>query len=123
MLQKILSKQGIYFGNPAKEYVEILMDNIIAEVGLNHNGSLNLALEYVDRLKQLDINAIKFQLSNPNKLYSKESFKAKYQKLFDNSTNPLEMSKKYQDYQNLIILLYQKSVKKIILSICAQLSI
>ena len=67
---------------------------IIAEVGLNHNGSLNLALEYVDRLKQLDINAIKFQLSNPNKLYSKESFKAKYQKLFDNSTNPLEMQRK-----------------------------
>ena len=84
---------------------------IIAEVGLNHNGSLNLALEYVDRLKQLDINAIKFQLSNPNKLYSKESFKAKYQKLFDNSTNPLEMSK-ISVIKNLIILLYQKSVKK-----------
>ena len=53
---------------------------IIAEVGLNHNGSLKLAKKIVKKLSRLDIDFIKFQFANPNLLYSDDSFKAEYQK-------------------------------------------
>ena len=39
---------------------------IIAEVGLNHNGSLKLAKKIVKKLSRLDIDFIKFQFANPN---------------------------------------------------------
>ncbi len=45
--------------------------DIIAEVGPNHNGSLEMAMEYIDLLSRMDIDAIKFQLSDPHKVYSK----------------------------------------------------
>ncbi len=69
---------------------------IIAEVGPNHNGSLEMAFKYVDLLSNLDIDAIKFQLSDPTKVYSEDAFKAEYQKKYEDSDNPLKMSKKFQ---------------------------
>ena len=61
---------------------------IIAEVGPNHNGSLEMAFKYVDLLSNLDIDAIKFQLSDPTKVYSEDAFKAEYQKKYEDSDNP-----------------------------------
>ena len=52
---------------------------IIAEVGPNHNGSLQLALEIIDKLSSIGVNAIKFQKSNPELLWSDDSILAKYQ--------------------------------------------
>ena len=51
---------------------------IIAEVGPNHNGSLSMAKEYIHLLSKIGVNAIKFQLGNPEKIYSKDSFLPKY---------------------------------------------
>ena len=73
---------------------------IIAEVGPNHNGSLEMAMEYVNLLSKIDVNAIKFQLANPYKLYSKDAFKAEYQKTNDDSDSALEMSEKNQLSKN-----------------------
>ena len=70
--------------------------DIIAEVGPNHNGSLEMAMEYIDLLSRMDIDAIKFQLSDPHKVYSKDAFKAEYQKMYDHSDDPLKMALKYQ---------------------------
>ena len=69
---------------------------IIAEIGPNHNGDVNIALEMIDALADSDVNAIKFQLSDPHDLYSKDSFKANYQITNDVNETALEMSKNNQ---------------------------
>lgn len=53
---------------------------IIAEIGPNHNGNLDIAKTIILKLKNQGIDFIKFQLANPNDVYSKDSFLAKYQK-------------------------------------------
>ena len=53
---------------------------IIAEIGPNHNGSFFLAQKIIKKLKNSGVNAIKFQLANPDLVYSDDAFLAKYQK-------------------------------------------
>jgi len=69
---------------------------IIAEIGPNHNGSFRLAKKMINLLKHSDIDAIKFQIADPYKVYSKDAFKADYQKKNTLSGSILEMSKGYQ---------------------------
>ena len=69
---------------------------IIAEIGPNHNGSLSTAIEMLESLADIGVDAVKFQLANPHSLYSKDSFKAEYQKSTDINETALEMSKKNQ---------------------------
>ena len=69
---------------------------IIAEVGPNHNGSFEMALDYIKKLSKYDLDIIKFQLASPEDVYSKDSFKADYQKINDKSKTVIEMSKKNQ---------------------------
>tara|TARA_Y100001970_G_C14151725_1_gene813085 strand:+ start:134 stop:1144 length:1011 start_codon:yes stop_codon:yes gene_type:complete len=69
---------------------------IIAEVGPNHNGSLFNAKKYIDQIKKTNADAVKFQLANPNQVYSLDSFKARYQKRNDGKRSIIEMSKKNQ---------------------------
>ncbi len=45
---------------------------IIAEVGINHNGSLLNALKLIDIAKDVGCDAVKFQKRTINKVYSKE---------------------------------------------------
>ena len=56
---------------------------IIAEIGPNHNGDVNIALNMVDRLAKIGVDAIKFQMTNPDLLYSGDAFQATYQKRND----------------------------------------
>jgi len=55
------------------------MDNLffIAEIGLNHNGDINLAKEMIDSAKESGANAVKFQSIKADKLISKNSFENK----------------------------------------------
>jgi len=53
---------------------------IIAEAGVNHNGSLDMALELVDCAAAAAADAIKFQTFNANKLVTRNAPKADYQK-------------------------------------------
>lgn len=69
---------------------------IIAEVGPNHNGDENIALRMIDKIAKTGVNAIKFQMTNPFMLYSKDSFKANYQKKNDSTKGALEMSLRHQ---------------------------
>lgn len=69
---------------------------IIAEVGPNHNGDVNLALEMVEKIAATGVDAIKFQLSDPYQLYSDDSFKANYQKKNDHAKSAREMSLSFQ---------------------------
>lgn len=54
---------------------------IIAEAGVNHNGSLNRALEMVDVAAGAGADAIKFQTFSADKLARKDAQLAEYQKL------------------------------------------
>lgn len=69
---------------------------IIAEIGPNHNGNLEIAIEMIKKLAAVGVDAVKFQLTIPENIYSKDSFKPTYQKENDSTASPLEMSKKYQ---------------------------
>lgn len=52
---------------------------IIAEVGVNHNGSLNLAIECIDQAVLCGADAVKFQTFKSEKLVTKHAQKANYQ--------------------------------------------
>lgn len=67
---------------------------IIAEVGINHNGNVDLALQMVEKLSKIGVDAVKFQITIPENAYSLDAFKPKYQKNQEKSKSPLEMSKK-----------------------------
>ncbi len=69
---------------------------IIAEVGPNHNGSFDLAEKITCELAAINIDAVKYQLANPFEVYSKDSFKADYQKKNDDKKSAIEMSMSYQ---------------------------
>lgn len=53
---------------------------IIAEAGVNHNGSFELAKRMVDVAKEAGVDYIKFQTFNPKRLVSRFAEKAEYQK-------------------------------------------
>ena len=69
---------------------------IIAEIGPNHNGSLERAISLIKDLANIGVDAVKFQISKLENAYSKDAFKPKYQIENDAEKTPLEMSKKYQ---------------------------
>lgn len=53
---------------------------IIAEAGVNHNGSVEIAKELIDKAKAAGADAIKFQTFKAERLVSKTAEKAAYQK-------------------------------------------
>ena len=57
---------------------------IIAEAGVNHNGSLILAKELVDVAKDCGADIVKFQSFNSNNLVIKDTKKAQYQSINTN---------------------------------------
>merc|ERR1712127_232569 len=51
---------------------------IVAEAGLNHNGSFNIAKKLIDNAKEINCDAIKFQSFLPNSRVSKFIKSEKY---------------------------------------------
>ena len=85
---------------------------IIAEIGPNHDGDLGIALEMIDKLAEIGVDAIKFQLVNPDKLYSKDSFKAKY--VNGVTPTPMDNEKTTRGIKYFLggILNFQKGIKQ-----------
>lgn len=51
---------------------------IIAEVGQNHQGDLNTAIEYINKFSDTGVDAIKFQTRNNKYLFSRNAYNAPY---------------------------------------------
>lgn len=70
---------------------------IIAEAGVNHNGSIELAKKMVDKAKDAGADCIKFQTFISENIASKNAVKAEYQKQQTNSNeNQIDMLKKLE---------------------------
>lgn len=70
---------------------------IIAEAGVNHNGSMELAKKLIDIAIDAGADAIKFQTFKADKLVSKTAQKAEYQKhTTDSAESQFEMIKKLE---------------------------
>lgn len=65
---------------------------IIAEAGVNHNGSLSLAKNLADKAKEAGADYVKYQTFNPSNMVSKYAAKAEYQKqTTDSKQSQLDM--------------------------------
>ena len=69
---------------------------IIAEAGVNHNGSFDLACKMVDAAKDAGVDCIKFQTFKSSNLVSHTAKKAEYQIRTTGDTSQEEMLKKLE---------------------------
>ena len=91
---------------------------IIAEAGVNHNGSLEIAKKLVDKAVEAGVDIIKFQTFKAEKLVSKSAKQAEYQKKNIGSSaddcqynmlKKLELSE--QDHQELMAYCKKKGIR------------
>ena len=83
---------------------------IIAEAGVNHNGSLNKALKLIDIAAEAGANAIKFQTFKTENLVTEYAPKAEYQKC--------KLKKKETQFQMLKKLEFTKAMHRACLKRC-----
>ncbi len=70
---------------------------IIAEAGVNHNGSIELAKKLIDMACEAGVDAVKFQTFKAENLVSKNAQKAEYQKqTTDSEESQFDMIKKLE---------------------------
>lgn len=70
---------------------------IIAEAGVNHNGSLDMAVQLIDVAAETGADAVKFQTFKAERIVSRTASKAEYQtKTTDVAESQLEMIKKLE---------------------------
>ena len=79
---------------------------IIAEAGVNHNGSPDIARALIDRAKSAGADIVKFQTAKAGNVISKHAAKAEYQKKTTGEDgSQLDMAKKltlsYDDFRDL----------------------
>jgi N,N'-diacetyllegionaminate synthase len=70
---------------------------IIAEIGINHNGDIELAKNLIDSAAGAGVDAVKFQTLNARRYISRFAPKAKYQlKTTEKEESQVEMVSKYE---------------------------
>ena len=90
---------------------------IIAEAGVNHNGSLEKALKLIDAAVEAGVDYVKFQTFKSSNLVSKTAIKADYQveNTKNNTESQLEMLQKLEltasDHQQLIDYCNSKNIQ------------
>ena len=87
---------------------------IIAEAGVNHNGSLDLARQLIDVAAESGVDYVKFQTFKTEKLVSKKALKADYQvgNTGDGAESQFDMIKKLELDQDTHATLIEYCAKK-----------
>ena len=82
--------------NSDKQMIRQSKTLIIAEAGVNHNGSIEIAKQLVDKAVDAGVDFIKFQTFKASKLVTKTAKQAEYQKrnIGGNDDNQFQMLKK-----------------------------
>jgi len=88
---------------------------IIAEAGVNHNGSIQLAFDLIDAAVDAGADAVKFQTFKSENLVSKNTQKAEYQKrTSDALESQFEMLQKlelnFEDYKKLNDYCHERNI-------------
>jgi len=87
---------------------------IIAEIGINHNGSLAIAKKLIDTASFYEIDAVKFQLRTIDELYTKSHLAQSYDHVFSYGENYGEHKKNLEfSHEQLIDLKAHAASKKI----------
>ncbi len=90
---------------------------IIAEAGVNHNGSLDIAKRLVDAAADAGVDIIKFQTFKADRLVSKDAKKAAYQKMNtgDDDDSQYRMLKRLElsdaDHRELVAYCQRKGIR------------
>lgn len=90
---------------------------IIAEAGVNHNGSLDLAKQLIDKAVEADVDIIKFQTFKSEELVSKTARQAEYQQrnIGKKDEGQLAMLKKLElsqaDHEELISYCNERGIR------------
>ncbi len=90
--------------------------NIIAEVGVNHNGNFATAKKLINVAKKSGADFVKFQIFNVDQYVTKNAPQAKYQiKNLKKKTNQFDMIKKVQlkesEFSKLVLFCKKKKIK------------
>jgi len=88
---------------------------IIAEIGVNHNGDINLAKKMIDKAVESGVDAVKFQTFKAENLVTYDAKQAEYQiKNLNKQTSQYEMLKKleltYEEFKELKIYCDNKNI-------------
>lgn len=76
---------------------EAMSVTIIAEIGVNHNGNIEVAKELIREAKKAGVDAVKFQTYKAEMMVSRSAMKANYQKLTTGiEESQLDMIKKLE---------------------------
>ena len=86
--------------------VEISSDSevyLIAEIGINHNGSLNTALKLIDEAKNAGFNAVKFQKRDIGMVYSSAELAQPRESVFGKTNGDLKLGLEFGEKEYLEI--------------------
>ena len=87
---------------------------VIAEIGVNHNGRLNLAKELIRECKKSGADAVKFQTYSSEQICHSDTSKALYQRKVKSRQSQLDMLRKYElSHDDFVILKNYSKTKNI----------
>ena len=81
---------------------------VISEIGINHNGSLEIAKQLIDMAVEVGCDAVKFQKRNVEKVYSKEILDTPRESQWGKTTREQKFGLEFSEKQYKIIDAYCK---------------
>jgi N-acetylneuraminate synthase len=84
---------------------------IISEIGINHNGSLEIAKQLIDMAVEVGCDAVKFQKRNVEKVYSKEILDTPRESQWGKTTREQKFGLEFSEKQYKVIDTYCKKKK------------
>ena len=84
---------------------------LIAEIGINHNGSIHLAKQLIKNAKIAGYDAVKFQKKDVEKIYSKEFLDSPLESPWGTTQREMRLHREFNDKQFLQINAYCKKKK------------